>query len=268
MEDIGLQTGWGWHVYGWLFAFGLTMVLTYIANKDRIFAEWLWPKVSFDVDKGLADKKRELFQHHVEGHVLEIGAGVGANCRYFDPAKIRKLYLNEPSRAMHLRLMRTAFDAGFGYAAGYSIENRQTPVELVQGTAEKITMPPESLDVVVCTLVLCSVAHPELVLGQMHRVLKPGGKLLFLEHIAAPRDTELRRRQERWNWLWRCLPLDGCCVNRPTDEILLAEPGFEPVGQGSNHSWISYFDDLSGPALASPTCMGGLVKKPAPVPVD
>ena len=91
------------------------------------------------------------------------------------------------------------------------------------------------------------------IFNEILRVLKPGGRLLFMEHVAAPRGSELRRRQDRWGPLWRLLPLDGCRINCETDVLVKDMGGWASVS-------TEHFMDHSGPAVAAPTAMGCAVK--------
>ena len=89
--------------------------------------------------------------------------------------------------------------------------------------------------------------------AEVQRVLKPGGRLLLMEHVGASHGSELRTRQDRWNPLWRLLPLDGCNLNCDTEQLLRRMDGWASVSTES-------FSDNSGPDLAAPTFMGCAIK--------
>jgi SAM-dependent methyltransferase len=230
--------------------------LIYAWNRRAIFAA-IWKRVSGDVDTGLRVQKRALFGMGgstegaatkgggVEGVVLEIGAGVGANFVYYDRDRVTALVANEPNAGMHQTLRRAAAEAGWvcdddddngdnddngaphdasheggGGAKGGGRNAAPTGFSIDTGSAHSLAFPDDTFDVCVCTLVLCSVPDPAAVLDEVLRVLRPGGRFLFLEHIAAPRGTALRAKQDRYSPLWMCLPLDGCRINAETDRLM------------------------------------------------
>jgi SAM-dependent methyltransferase len=156
-------------------------------------------------------RKRQLFAD-LPDRVVEIGPGPGANLRYFRPGT--RLVAFEPGREHHPRLRRNAARRGI-------------ELELHPEGAERTHLPPASCDVVVATLVLCSVTDPARVIAEVHRILRPGGRLLFCEHVAAPPGSWTRRLQ---GWLrrpWRWLA-DGCTLDRETHRLLQAA-GFQDV---------------------------------------
>lgn len=104
---------------------------------------------------------------------------------------------------------------------------RGLPGEVLLGQVEAIPPPQESVEAVVTTLVLCSVADPRRALAEIQRVLKLGGRFVFLEHVAAPRGSSLRRVQDLACPLWWALG-DGCHPNRET-LALIREAGFARV---------------------------------------
>jgi ubiquinone/menaquinone biosynthesis C-methylase UbiE len=106
-------------------------------------------------------------------------------------------------------------------------KEEERSLALVQGTAEALPFPDESLDAVLSTLVLCSVKDPDGVLGEVMRVLKPGGRFLFLEHVRASEGTPLLRVQKWLRPAWRRLG-DGCTLDRDT-EAHLGEAGFRTL---------------------------------------
>ena len=149
---------------------------------------------------------------HARGEVLEIGAGTGASIELY-PRSIGRLILTEPDRHMRRRLEQTVAEQG-----GADIQVRD-------GSAEQITAEDESLDCVVASLVCCSVADLDATLREIRRVLKPGGRFLFMEHVAADPGTRRRVWQDRINPLWSRIN-GGCNINRET-EAAIAAAGFE-----------------------------------------
>jgi SAM-dependent methyltransferase len=157
------------------------------------------------------DRKRRLFSD-VEGTVVEIGPGTGVNLPYL-PDGIRWIGL-EPNPHMHPFLREQLAD-------------RDLEVELRTDPAENTGLPTASADVVISTLVLCSVPDLKETLAELRRILKPGGRLLFIEHVAAPPDTWRYTLQRGIRPFWRRLA-DGCHPDRHTGAALEAA-GFASV---------------------------------------
>jgi ubiquinone/menaquinone biosynthesis C-methylase UbiE len=137
----------------------------------------------------------------VAGTVVEIGPGTGANLRYLTGGKVRWTGV-EPNPFMEGYLRKEAARLGI-------------PIEVRVGTAEHLPMPDASADAVISTLVLCSTADQEQAVKEILRVLKPGGRLIFVEHVAAPAGTRLRTLQDVVTPVWKQLG-DGCRPNRET----------------------------------------------------
>ena len=90
---------------------------------------------------------------------------------------------------------------------------------VLQAPADRIPLPDGSVDTVVCTLVLCTVPDLDATLTEIRRLLRPGGRLLFIEHVAAESGTRLRRWQDNLERPWRRLA-HGCHTNRDTEHAL------------------------------------------------
>jgi ubiquinone/menaquinone biosynthesis C-methylase UbiE len=159
---------------------------------------------------GLADRRHELLAD-ARGRVLEIGAGTGANLEHYTDA-VTELVLTEPEEPMARRLEHKAAAHG-------------KPVSVVRAPAESLPFPDDSFDTAVCTLVLCTVRDPQKSLAEIHRVLKPGGRLLFLEHVRSE-DPKVAKWQDRIAPIWRPVG-HGCNCNRPTSEFI--KGSFESV---------------------------------------
>jgi ubiquinone/menaquinone biosynthesis C-methylase UbiE len=149
--------------------------------------------------------RREALLGRASGRVLEIGAGTGANLAFYNG--VDTLVMSEPEAPMARRLKRRA--AADGRA-----------VEMVSASAEALPFEDSSFDTAVSTLVLCTVPDQARALGELHRVLKPGGRLLFIEHVRAE-DTKLARLQDRINRINRVVA-HGCNCNRNTLEAISA----------------------------------------------
>ena len=155
---------------------------------------------------------RQGLLEQVYGEVLEIGAGTGANIEFY-PEAVTKLVMAEPDKNMRKQLRAKLSDRGF---------NR---VSVSADSAENIDASDESYDFVVTSLVCCSVASLDSALLEFKRVLRIGGRLVFLEHVAADQGSNRRQWQNRINPLWRKLA-GNCHLNRETEEAIVAA-GFE-----------------------------------------
>lgn len=157
----------------------------------------------------LGERKRALFADLPE-QIVEIGPGTGANLRYYRPGT--RLMAIEPNVHMHGPLRAAA-------------RRRGVELELRTATAERIALPDASADVVVSTLVLCTVPDPVAAVEEVWRVLRPGGRLLFVEHVRAGGGYgRLQRLAARpWHWFF-----EGCDVRRDTERTI-RDAGFASV---------------------------------------
>jgi len=163
------------------------------------------------MDRVYGERKRSVFGK-LPPEIVEIGPGTGANFRYFSPGT--KLIAVEPNPSMHPYLATNA--------ARYGIK-----IEIRGIRGEELDLPTESAQAVIGTLVLCSVESPTKVAAEVYRILKPGGRYIFLEHIAAPKGSHLRSFQDLIHKPWHRL-FDGCNLNRNTHSLLL-NSGFSTV---------------------------------------
>lgn len=170
-----------------------------------VFALIYDPLVAVSERVGLAERRRRLLGE-ASGRVLEVGAGTGRNVPHY-PRDIEELVLTEPVEPMAKRLERRL-----------AREGRKGHV--VRASAEALPFEDASFDTVVSTMVLCSVHDVQVALGEIRRVLKPGGRLLFLEHVRAD-EPRLARRQDRLNGAWSWFAR-GCRCNQETLELLEA----------------------------------------------
>jgi ubiquinone/menaquinone biosynthesis C-methylase UbiE len=149
--------------------------------------------------------QREALLAGVTGRVLEIGGGTGANLAFY--GAVEELVITEPEEPMARRLERKVAASGIR-------------ARVVRAPAEQLPFDDESFDVVVSTLVLCTVSDPPQALAEVHRVLKPGGRLVFLEHVRSDSDG-LSRWQDRLNGLQNRVG-HGCNCNRRTLDSITA----------------------------------------------
>jgi ubiquinone/menaquinone biosynthesis C-methylase UbiE len=175
--------------------------------RQRLFAS-LYDRVMQPYESVMRARKAELFAD-LPRDVVEIGPGTGANLEFLR-AGTRWVGI-EPNLHMRRRLAARL--------ATSEVDGR-----LLGGTAEETQLPDESSDAVICTLVLCSVCDQDAALAEVGRILRPGGRLVFIEHVAAPAHTWLRRWQAVTNPLWKCLAC-GCHLQRDT-AAALARAGF------------------------------------------
>jgi ubiquinone/menaquinone biosynthesis C-methylase UbiE len=183
----------------------------------RIFATIYEPSLWLGEVMGMR-RRRSALLRGAAGRVVEIGAGTGLNLTHY-PEGLTQLVLTEPESAMRGRLARRA-------------QREARDVDVVDAPAERLPLPDGSVDTVVATLVLCTVDEPEHALREIKRVLRPGGQLLFIEHVRAS-STFLARWQDRMLKPWRSFAA-GCHCNRPTVD-LMRTCGFEVAAE--NEAW-------------------------------
>jgi ubiquinone/menaquinone biosynthesis C-methylase UbiE len=165
--------------------------------RRRLFAA-LYDTVSKGSEAaGMREERRQLLAG-AEGATIEIGAGTGLNVEHY-PEAVTRLVLAEPDRHMRRRLQQRVDALG-------------RSVEIVDAPAERLPFPDATFDTAVVTLVLCSVPDQEAALAEIARVLKPDGRLLFIEHVRSG-DPKLAKRQDRIRPLYN---LVGCNPNRET----------------------------------------------------
>ncbi|HYU48113.1 MAG TPA: class I SAM-dependent methyltransferase [Terriglobales bacterium] len=175
--------------------------------RQRLLA-WGLANLATSYERAVADYKRRLLSD-LSGTVVEIGPGTGANLPYY-PRGIRWIGI-EPNPFMDRYLKRQA--------KALDIE-----IQIRRGRGEQLPIPDASADAVVSTLVLCSVSNLPGVLSEVLRVLRPGGRFVFIEHVAAQEGTRLRRLQAWLKPIWMRLG-EGCQPDRET-WIALERTGF------------------------------------------
>ena len=166
------------------------------AARGRFNSAFFWLMGGY-LDRHLRRHKKRVFAD-LPSEVVELGPGVGANLRYL-PSGAR-LTAIEPNRYMHDRLRRAAARHG-------------VDLEIRSVAGERIDLPDASAQAVISSLVLCSVDDPAAVLAEVRRILAPGGRFSFAEHVAARPRTPTRwlQRVVRRPWAW---VFEGCSCER------------------------------------------------------
>lgn len=204
----------------------------YDATWGRVFArgyDFFFQKME---ENGLREMRRELLAE-AQGRTLEIGAGTGLNHDLY-PDAVTELVLSEPSGPMSKQLRA-------------KVARADRYIEVVQAPGERLPFPDRSFDTVTLTMVLCTAPDPPAVLHEIGRVLRPGGRFLFLEHVRSS-DPGLARWQDRLAAPWRVFG-KGCNPNRDalatiatsaleierseSGEVPKAVPLVRPMVQGS-----------------------------------
>ena len=176
-----------------------------------IYQSYLLPRiVNFACGLSPMMKQREKIVPLAEGRVLEIGIGSGLNLPFYTPGRIKHLWGLDPSQEMW------ALSHGKAGVSGLN-------VEFIEASAENIPLDDGSADTVLTTYTLCTIPDVHSALGEVRRVLKRDGYLLFCEHGQAP-DEKVRRWQNRVNPLWKRIG-GGCNLNRPIIQ-LIEQAGF------------------------------------------
>ena len=156
----------------------------------------------------LSDERRRIVPH-ARGRVIEIGFGSGLNLLFYGP-EVKTINAVDPSSELWSRARARVASAPFG-------------VEFTHASAERLPFDAAAFDTAVSTWTLCSIPDVAAALREIHRVLVPGGRLLFVEHGLAP-DPRVRAWQERITPAWRRIA-GGCHVTRPIAD-LVATAGF------------------------------------------
>lgn len=176
------------------------------------YAKYVLPKAAhFLCSAKPVRRQREKVVPLAAGRVLEVGVGSGLNLPFYAAGQVQHLWGLDPSKASWA-------------LAQQAVTQVQFDVEFIKATAEEIPLDDGSADTVLVTYTLCSIAEILPALGEMRRVLKRDGQLIFCEHGAAP-DEAVRRWQNRLNPIWKRVS-GGCNLNLPVPS-LLKQAGFK-----------------------------------------
>jgi ubiquinone/menaquinone biosynthesis C-methylase UbiE len=180
----------------------------YDATWGRAFARFYDRALKATEENGLGAMRGELLAR-ARGRVIEIGAGTGVNLELYGDG-VEDLTLVEPDPHMGAQLRKRLADR----------HGDPLPAQLVAAPAEALPFPDDTFDTAVATLVLCTIPDPVAAIDELARVLRPGGRLLFIEHVRAE-DLSSARWQDRLEKPWRFVA-DGCHCNRDTEANLRA----------------------------------------------
>ena len=169
-----------------------------------IFAAVYDKVLAANEEAGLREMRAELLAS-ASGRTLEIGAGTGLNLDHY-PDAVTELVLSEPDPHMAKRLRE-------------AVDGSSRSAEVIEAEAEELPYESGSFDTIVCTLVLCSVRDPGRAVAEAKRVLKPRGRLLYMEHVRDGDGTRRSRWQDRLARPWRFF-LGGCHPNRDTGRLI------------------------------------------------
>jgi SAM-dependent methyltransferase len=177
------------------------------AEVDNPFFARLWTVLSGHETESIRRLRRENLAG-LSGNVLEVGAGTGTNFALY-PGTVTQVVALEPERTLAARAREAAAQA-------------PVPVTVLTDTIEAY-VPAEPFDAVVCSLVLCSIEQPDVVLRQLHSLLRPGGEIRYLEHIAG---SGVRARLQRLAdaTVWPRM-LGNCHTHRHTESAIV-DAGF------------------------------------------
>lgn len=168
----------------------------------------VYDRFTRESNEACLDQWRAELLRDLSGAVLEVGAGTGVTLPHY-PKTVTRLVLCEPDPHMRRKLRAKRDAAGLHH------------VEISDASLAALPAAPASLDAVVCSLVLCSVPDQQAALKEIQRVLKPGGKLVFLEHVAADGKPNRLKWQRRIEPVWKHL-MGNCHLTRRTEAVITA----------------------------------------------
>jgi len=165
------------------------------------------PLIDLACGTGPVARQRQKIVPRAHGTVLEVGFGSGHNLPWYDAGRVSRLIALEPSPEIRRR-------------AAHRLARSEISPEFIDLPGEQIPLESASVDCIVITYTMCSIADPGSALAQMRRVLKPDGEILFCEHGRAP-DAGVARWQDRLTPAWRRIG-GGCHLNRDIPALLRA----------------------------------------------
>ena len=198
---------------------------------SHIFAA-IYDRFMAKTEKAGLQAQRQTLLASASGQVLEVGGGTGANLACYGAA-VESLTITEPEPPMIKRLQKRVGETSL-------------LTQVLRAPAEDLPFNDDTFDTVVTTLVLCTVSDQPRALREIRRVLRPGGRLLFIEHVRAE-DPRLARRQDRMNGINRVVG-HGCNCNRPTLDVIEAA--------GFSITDVEHSELQKAPAFVRPLVIG------------
>ena len=190
-------------------------------------------------EEACLSKWRKDLLENTTGRVLEVGAGTGVNLSFY-PETVERIVFSEPDPHMRAKLAERIDSAGADSAT------------VSDGSLDALPFPDGEFDFVTCMLVLCSVPDLNLALKEIRRVLVPGGRLVFMEHVAAEYRSDRLKWQHRLEPLWKRFS-GSCHLTRRTEQAIL-DSGFEMA-------WIQRESMLSTIPVTRPTVRGVAIRQ-------
>lgn len=208
---------------------------------ESFYADRVFPHLLHVVSRHFDEQRRDLMAH-ARGRVLELGVGTGSNLGFY-PAEVTEVVGIDPQPGVLERAVSTVRE----------LEREGTPyrIRLHRADAERMPYDDDGFDTVVSFLTLCTIPDAPAASREAHRVLKPGGRLLVLEHVKAAAGSRLERWQRRLDPIWTRAAV-GCHLDRDTERVL-RDAGF-------SGSLERYRDDRYFP-LTAPRIRGVLRKR-------
>jgi ubiquinone/menaquinone biosynthesis C-methylase UbiE len=213
------------------------------AAPARVPMGWLmaalYEKVTASSEAGSIRGWRTELLTQLTGEVLEVGAGTGKNIPHY-PRSVSRLVLTEPDPHMRRRLYRRVR------------AERPAHTEVLDASLERLPFAAAGFDVVVATLVLCSVPRLDRALAEIRRVLRPGGRLLFIEHVAADDQPGRLKWQRRIEPLWKRVS-GNCHLTRRTADAI-ADAHFDIIElrrESMRTAWTLVRPTIRGVAVKS-----------------
>ena len=187
--------------------------MTKISIRSYLMAKF-YDAAMKNTEKLCLNQWRSELLGKVQGDILEIGSGTGVNLKYY-PDTINHLVLSEPDKNMRHQLNKSIDVSG------------RKDISIDDNHAETLDYPNESFDYIVSTLVLCSVNDQFNSLTRLKRLLRPNGKLIFIEHVAAEENPKLLKWQKRVEPFWRFMA-GNCHLARNTESVI-KKVGFSKI---------------------------------------
>ncbi|KAF9653794.1 hypothetical protein BDM02DRAFT_1083086 [Thelephora ganbajun] len=210
------------------------------AALSQVIMAHIWVLFGNPTDEGGRPTKQRLITPNAHGVVLDVGAGHGHTVGYLDRNKVTKYLALEPNTRMHAHIRTSAHSAGFNEDDG-TLVILSCGAEDVPSILEALRATQPPVDTIISILTFCSIPSPERTIRNLVRdVLKPGGQLLFYEHMLSPRE-DVAWWQRAWAPIW-AMPFDGCRLDRPVhswiDDLTLTEDnGMETSAWSERMLW-------------------------------